>query len=199
MADDDETEERGPKKRGRVADRPSKGARRVDDPKRPQPTIRVDDGTGGTPGVLPELDLDLIEDLAGIGCSFDEIAGCLKITRKAWEYRVSHDPAVRMAWEWGRADMKETIRRHIWRNAEGTGSAALQAALHLAKHHLGETDKAADKKLGIEDSSALNFDIAKLDRLTTEEKVLFAGIFAKLFGDNAGGAEPGRDTKGPLH
>ena len=104
--------------------------------------------TGKPPGRPKiEIDLRMLAQLATIGCTKEEAAaviGCgprtLMLRLKEQEYRD--------AWENGVLMGKVSLRRLQWRHANGAGSSAVNMTIHLSKHRLGETDKAAIEMSG---------------------------------------------------
>jgi hypothetical protein len=165
-------------------------------PRKTKPPIKLDSGAG-VDRRRPTLDLEQIAEMARIGCTQWEIAGVFRISTRAFEMQLASHPEVRAAWDWGVAERNVSLRRRMFQLAESDERGNVQAAIHLCKHILGETDKAADRKAGVE--MPPEFDPSKLDRLTTEEKILFAGFLAKLLGEDAGGARSGSDPSGSLH
>jgi hypothetical protein len=107
-------------------------------------------GVGGRPRVKID-DEDLLK-LAKMQCTYEEAAaffGCDERTIK----RRLQEPKYRSIWDRGLATGKTSIRRLQWRHAAGTGSSAVQMTIHLSKHHLGQTDKAAIEHSGRIDST----------------------------------------------
>lgn len=172
-------------------------------PRKTRPMIKLDTGAG-VHHRRPTLDLNQVEELASIGCTQEEAAGVLRLTVPGFEWQLKNHPEVRTAWEWGRAASKMSLRRIIWAQAMGLSSAAVNAAQHLAKHVLHETDKAADRKAGIVEGAdanagAFQFDPAKLKNLSTEDLVTLAGLFAKLTDGGVGRDESGPSDPSSLH
>jgi hypothetical protein len=142
------------------------------------PDIRVE-------GEEPDPDVQIISLMASYFCTQAEIAGVLRITEDMFENRLRERPEYRAAWVWGLARAKASLRRRIWFLAQGNGSPAVAACIHLAKHMLGETEKAANEPN--QPNAGVSFDPAKLKNLSTEELVALAGLIAKLSSDGAGG------------
>ena len=86
------------------------------------------------------IDISDLNKLAQLHCTIEEAAaffGCTKLTIK----RRLRKPEYREAWDRGREYGKHSLRRLQWKHANGSGSSAVQMAIHLSKHWLGETDK----------------------------------------------------------
>ncbi|WP_315792256.1 MULTISPECIES: hypothetical protein [unclassified Bradyrhizobium] len=94
------------------------------------------------------IDLTILAGLAGIGCTKEEAAAVLGCGKRTLEDRLREDPATLQAWEDGIAKGKVSLRRLQWRHANGSGSSAVNMTIHLSKHRLGETDKAAIEMSG---------------------------------------------------
>jgi len=88
-----------------------------------------------------ELDYDLVERLASIKCTLEEIAVGLDISHSDARRLSTNDNIFRERMERGYAKARLSLRRLQWRHATGFGPAAVQMAIHLSKHWLGETDK----------------------------------------------------------
>lgn len=72
-----------------------------------------------------------------------EIAAAYGVSKRTI-IRLLKKPDYREVWESGKAVGMLSLRRLQWRHAQGTGSAAVSMTIHLSKHWLGETDKAAE-------------------------------------------------------
>jgi hypothetical protein len=105
-------------------------------------TKRKENPQRGGPKPTP-IDLGQMRGLARIQCTLDEIAAVFDLTPRAVQLRIAADPALKAAYEQGKATGRVSLRRLQWRHAEGTGPAAVQMTIHLSKHILGETDRAA--------------------------------------------------------
>lgn len=100
------------------------------EPKRPR----------GRPPV--EIDMMQLVALARIGCTIEEAASVLGCGKRTLIDRLKLED-FKQAWEDGQMQGKVSLRRLQWRHANGTGSSAVNMTIHLSKHRLGETDKAA--------------------------------------------------------
>ena len=89
-----------------------------------------------------EIDRRMLEQLASIGCTIEEAAGVIGCGRRTLFDRLK-DPELKEVWETGQLKGKVSLRRLQWRHANGSGSSAVNMTIHLSKHRLGETDKAA--------------------------------------------------------
>jgi hypothetical protein len=105
-------------------------------------------GPPGKPGRKKiEVDLRVLEQLASIGCTKEEAASVLGCGKRTLMLRLK-EAAVAQAWEDGVLKGKVSLRRLQWRHANGSGSSAVNMTIHLSKHRLGETDKAAIEMSG---------------------------------------------------
>lgn len=93
-----------------------------------------------------KIDVEHLERLARLNCTIDEAAAFFKCTKRTL-LRYLDDkkrgPAFREAWERGKQEGRLSLRRLQWRHANGSGSSSVQMTIHLSKHWLGETEKAA--------------------------------------------------------
>lgn len=89
------------------------------------------------------IDIEQLTALARIGASQEEAASVLKCGVRTLKERLAGEPALKAAWDDGVLQGKLSLRRLQWRHANGTGSSAVNMTIHLSKHRLGETDKAA--------------------------------------------------------
>ncbi len=109
--------------------------KRADQPSRPV----------GRPPI--EIDLEQLAKLASIGCTKEEAAYILGCSKRTLLDRMKQEE-VSEAWEKGVVLGKVSLRRLQWRHANGSGSSAVNMTIHLSKHRLGETDKAAIEMSG---------------------------------------------------
>lgn len=114
---------------------------------------------GGRPKI--EIDLRMLGQLATIGCTKDEAAAVIGCGKRTLEIRL-REPAARDAWDNGVLMGKVSLRRLQWRHANGIGSSAVNMTIHLSKHRLGETDKAAFELSG-PGGSPINVVLSKDD------------------------------------
>ena len=84
-----------------------------------------------------EIDHELIEDLAAIGCTLDEMAGVLRVGKSTIKDRAAADPEFAEAIERGRARGQTTLRRHQWQQAEAGNPTML---IWLGKQLLRQRD-----------------------------------------------------------
>src|SRR5690242_12967431 len=85
-----------------------------------------------------ELDLDLVEDLAAIQCTDEEIAAVLNVSVDTITRRKQKAPEFAEKLAAGRSRGRASLRRLQWRIAE-QGNAAM--AIFLGKNLLGQRDK----------------------------------------------------------
>jgi hypothetical protein len=94
----------------------------------------------GRPKIV--IDLRQLEALAAIHCNFDEMAAVIGCSRRLLLTRMKEE-GFQLAVDNAKLKGKVSLRRLQWRHANGVGSAAVNMTVHLSKHWLGETDKAA--------------------------------------------------------
>ena len=85
-----------------------------------------------------ELDLKLVEELAGLQCTDGEIAAALRVDQAVISRRKKDDPAFLTAYTQGREDGKSTLRRVQWQAAK-QGNARMME--WLGKQYLDQRDK----------------------------------------------------------
>jgi hypothetical protein len=114
---------------------------------------------GGRPKIV--IDPRVLAQLATIGCTKEEAAAVIGCGKRTLEIRL-REPATREAWDNGVLMGKVSLRRLQWRHASGAGSSAVNMTIHLSKHRLGETDKAAFELSG-PGGSPINVVLSKDD------------------------------------
>lgn len=129
----------------------------------------------------PEAKIDLrqLEKLAMLACTVEEAASFLGVSKRTL-LRHLEEPDCEAVWERGLRKGNVSLRRLQWKHASGTGSAAVQMAIHLSKHRLGETDKSLIEVSGRDGGPIAIMDAAKLAALTDEELALLERTFTKL-------------------
>jgi hypothetical protein len=103
----------------------------------------------------------MLAQLATIGCTKEEAAAVIGCGKRTLEIRL-REPDTREAWDNGALMGKVSLRRLQWRHANGAGSSAVNMTIHLSKHRLGETDKAAFELTG-KDGGPITVTFAKSD------------------------------------
>ncbi len=83
-----------------------------------------------------QIDIDSCRPLIALGCSNDEIADCLGISRKTLERRLAENSELAEAFVTLKGERKRNLRAWLTR-AASRGSA--RVLLHLAAHELGQT------------------------------------------------------------
>jgi hypothetical protein len=91
---------------------------------------------GGRP--KKELDYELIEELARIQCTHEEIASCLKVNHKT----LKADEKYLELYKRGQDEGRKSLRRYQFEAAKKGNSAIL---IWLGKQYLGQTDKIETK------------------------------------------------------
>jgi len=89
-----------------------------------------------------EFDYKMLEKLASIRCTLEEVAAWFDMPISTIRRMSANDQEFKRIWENALAKGKISLRRLQWRHATGFGPQAVQMAIHLSKHWLGEYDKA---------------------------------------------------------
>lgn len=84
-----------------------------------------------------EIDLEVVRNAAGIGCSVNEIASVLGLSRSTIHKYMALNPEVQEAIDEGRDKGCETLRRLQWHKAEVGSDTML---IWLGKQMLGQRD-----------------------------------------------------------
>lgn len=87
---------------------------------------------------LKEIDIEVVERAAAIGCTIEEVAGLCGVGRTTFYDRMEIDPDLKAAVDRGRENGKVTLRRLQWRKAEAGSDTML---IWLGKQMLGQRDK----------------------------------------------------------
>lgn len=132
--------------------------------------------TNGRPKA--EIEIDKVRALAKIGCTDKEIAAVLGVNVSTLNNRKKSEPEIAAAIEQGREMGKIKLREIQWRHAEGEGGPAVNMAIHLGKHELGQVDKPTHSTVdvNVEINSSWDRISAKLDemqrRMLTQQQPL---------------------------
>lgn len=100
-----------------------------------------------------KIDEDQLVALGKLNCTIEEVAAFFSTTKRTVVRRFSGNAQLKAAFERGLQHGKIGLRRLQWRHAQMPNSAGVQMTIHLSKHWLGETDKAALELSGRVDSS----------------------------------------------
>lgn len=153
-----------------------------------KPVLLEDKPTGGRGRV--KIDKVVLRALASVHCNLEEIcagliaAGCQLAVRTL--KRRLQETEFRDIWEQGKAERRIALRRLQWRHAQSAGSSGVQMTIHLSKHWLGETEKAALEVSGRVDStvevntSARDRVNAKLDAVAKRQSSRIDGLAAAV-------------------
>jgi hypothetical protein len=106
-------------------------------------------GEGGAPSKI--IDAEVAKRAASIGCTHDEIAALLGISRTSLHNAYASDPALRDDIEQGRNQGRATLRRHQWQQAVAGNPTML---IWLGKQLLGQKDRV---ELGGDPDKPLNY------------------------------------------
>lgn len=99
--------------------------------------------TATRPRGRPEVEIDLKElrKLAQLHCTEDEIAAFFECSKRT-VIRKLQEPLYREAYDLGKAMGKLNLRRRQVQIANGNRQGAVNMAIHLGRHWLGQTDRA---------------------------------------------------------
>ncbi len=96
------------------------------------------------------IDLKTLEGLARIFATIEEAALVLGVSERTLKRyldpKYRGDASYREAWARGAAMGKVSLRRLAWQKAQEKGAAGGQMIIHLAKHHLGESEAQLERK-----------------------------------------------------
>src|SRR5689334_19037320 len=100
-------------------------------------STKSSDGQPKHPGGRPrkQIDMNLVETLAAMQCTDEEIAATLRVSINTITRRKADDPEFAAALEAGKARGRASLRRIQWKLATG-GNAAM--AIFLGKNLLGQ-------------------------------------------------------------
>lgn len=135
----------------------------------------------GRPAVV--INEEVLEGLGKINCTLEEVAAVFKTTKRTIVRRFSGNANLKAVFERGVLVGKTNLRRLQWRHAQMPNSAGVQMTIHLSKHWLGETDKAALELSGrvdstVEVASARERITRRIDDLAKRIESRVAGIAA---------------------
>lgn len=85
-----------------------------------------------------EFNLDALEKLCRLNCTFEEIAAYFNVSTKTIQRRYNEEPDFQKAIDSGRANGKLSLRRLQFKAAEDGNPSTL---IWLGKQLLGQTDK----------------------------------------------------------
>ena len=97
----------------------------------------------GGRGVKIKIDTEALQNLAKIQCTYAEAAAFFDCDEKTIKRRLSTDPQLRECWDRGKELGRISLRRLEWRHAQMATSGGVTMTIHLARQHLGETERAA--------------------------------------------------------
>lgn len=89
------------------------------------------------------IDEELVKKLAALQCTYDEMAFACGCSKRTFIRQLNEQGDLAEQLEAGKAGGKLSLRRQQWLHARMPNSAGVQMTIHLSKHWLGETDKAA--------------------------------------------------------
>lgn len=127
--------------------------------------------------------------LSKLQCTEEELAAFFDVDRSTIKRRL-REPEFREIWERGKEIGKLSIRRQQFAHMALKNSAGVQMTIHLSKHHLGQTEKAALELTGKNGGPISTVDLSK----ATDEQLT---ALEALFGPIAGaGGDPGSNPGG---
>lgn len=152
------------------------------------------EATGGRPQV--KIDHENLLALAQLQCTEEEAASFFNCSKRTI-IRKLKDPKLRAIWERGLALGRVSLRRLQFRHAKMPNSAGVQMTIHLSKHHLGQTERAALELSGrvdsaVEVSTARERVLRKIDNLRERIAGRVAGIAAAAGASQVSGEPVGK-------
>lgn len=90
-------------------------------------------------------DLNVVKSLAELGSTHWEVATALRISITTFQNRMRDEPGFAEAFEAGKQNMMNTLRRLQWKNAK-KGNTVMQ--IWLGKQELAQKDKASVEQTG---------------------------------------------------
>ncbi|MCC8963757.1 hypothetical protein H8A95_15915 [Bradyrhizobium sp. Pear76] len=114
-----------------------------------------------------KIDIDQLEKLGAIHATTEEVAAVFGCTKRTILNRFKDEPELKLAYENGKEKGKLSLRRLQWRHASGTGSGAVNMTIHLSKHWLKETDKAAVELSGPKGGPIETRDVSPRELITS--------------------------------
>jgi hypothetical protein len=99
-----------------------------------------DSGRRSGPGSGAKIDLDMVGRAASIGCTKEEIAALLGISRMTFHRHMEKNEALQEVFERGADKGRATLRRLQWKGAEDGNATML---VWLGKQLLGQRDSIA--------------------------------------------------------
>lgn len=87
------------------------------------------------------IDITTLEGLATIGCTVEEAAAVLRVSKRTLIRRLG-EAKYKQVWEDGHLKGNASLRRKLMNVAMSGGPGSVPMLIHLAKHRLGQTDKA---------------------------------------------------------
>lgn len=145
----------------------------------PQPPKATEKVKAGRPAV--PIDADNLRKLARLLCTHEEIAAFFECSERTIIRKLQDNVELAEAYERGKAEGRMSLRRLQWRHAQGAGSSAVQMTIHMSKHHLGETERAAldvTAKLDVTNSTPRERVTKKLDALRKRIDSQISGLAA---------------------
>jgi len=132
-------------------------------------------GPGRPPVVIDE---HLLLQMAQAHFTLEEVAAVMKISERTVIRKLKESP-LKEIWEQGKAMGRASLRRLQWKHAQMTNSAGVTMSIHLSKHWLGETEKAALEVTGRIDSA---IEVSVRDRLSSKLEALNKRISSRVDG-----------------
>lgn len=129
------------------------------------------------PGRPPaDIDPARLEALAKLHLTYDDIAPALGISKRTLVNKLK-EPQYAEAYERGKAAGRQLLKRLQWKHAQMPSSAGVAMTIHMSKHHLGETEKAALEITGRIDSA---IEVSVRDRLSSKLEALGKRISSRV-------------------
>ena len=127
-----------------------------------------------------KIDEDTLLKLAQIHCTQEDIAHVMGVSERTIIKRLKEEP-LKSVWERGKAMGRSSLRRLMWKHAQMPNSAGGTMSIHLSKHWLGMTEKAALELSGRVDGT-IDANITVRDRIAGKLDTLAERIARRVDG-----------------
>lgn len=134
-----------------------------------------------------DIDLKHFETMCQYQFTVEEMAAALKLSKRTLIRKIKVDP-YKTLWEDGKASGRAFVKRRCYELMSLDNSAGVQATIHLSKHVLGWTDKAALELTGKDGGPVQVIDYSKLSNEQIDQLEAIASALAATGGIAAAAA-----------
>ena len=124
------------------------------------------------------IDEHLLLQMAQAHFTQEEIAAVMKISERTLVKKLRESP-LHEIWERGKAMGRASLRRLQWKHAQMANSAGVCMSIHLSKHWLGETEKAAIELSG-KNGQPFVVEVTARERLNSKLDTLSQRIESRI-------------------